>query len=108
MSKTLITALKLSALVLPLSLAACATKGDLQRVEATANQARTTAEQANQTANAAQTTANEAINRANTAQTTANEAMNRVNQIQQQMAAQPQPQPSMGGSERSFERSMRK
>lgn len=91
MYKKLSTALKLSALLLPLGLAACATNGDLKRVEATANQAQTTATQANQTANAAQTTANEAIQRANQAQTTANEAMNRVNQLQQQAAAQPAP-----------------
>lgn len=111
MRKMLVNGLKLSALLLPMGLAACASTSDLRSVEATANTAKTTAEQANQTANTAQSTANEALNRANQSQTTANDAVNRVNQIQQQMASQPQPQ--MGGmsgghSERNFNRAMRK
>ena len=77
------TALKVTALILPLGLAGCATSSDLAKVSAKADAAQSTANEALAKANAAQSTATDALSKANAAQSTADQAMSTDNAANQ-------------------------
>lgn len=93
MNSKLTSTLKLIALALPLSLAACATSSDIKDLSARIDKAQATADEALSKANAAQTTADKAaaasmdasrksdtaVQTANDAKATADQANERVN-----------------------------
>ena len=101
MSK-LSTALKVTALILPLGLAGCATTSDLNKVAAKADAAQSTANEALAKANAAQNTGNEALSKASAAQSTADQAMSTAN------AANQKAEEANSKVERMFKKSMMK
>jgi uncharacterized protein (DUF3084 family) len=101
MSK-LSTALKVTALILPLGLAGCATTSDLNKVAAKADAAQSTANEALAKANAAQNTGNEALSKASAAQSTADQAMSTAN------AANQKAEEANAKVERMFKKAMMK
>ena len=75
------TALKVTALILPLGLAGCATTSDLDKVAAKADAAQSTANEALAKANSAQSTADQAMSTANAANQKADEANMKVERM---------------------------